>query len=229
MELTPSSCKAPTWWVVRGTARLAVVRRNDPATTPVAYRRCGQKLKRCLDGYLTAQANILLMKRPTITPLAVCAILLVAVGCDFDPLGDLFEPTVARIGGTWTLDAAGLQDPDVGEISCNASRYRLVIDQDGRNSAFTGTYGGGKLTCVRQGETILDRTATGMIVNGTVGKASLLSSASVSFDFDTRDAHQRGNLLYGDSKRMGGTATWRIDFGGDIGSVNLVGQWEAVR
>ncbi len=59
--------------------------------------------------------------------------------------------------------------------------------------------------------------------------AILLSSSSVSFDFDTRDAHQGGNLVYGDFNRMGGTATWRIDFGGDIGSVGLVGAWEAVR
>ena len=82
---------------------------------------------------------------------------------------------------------------------------------------------------MHQGETILDRTATGTIVNGIVGEASLFSSASVRFDLDLRDTHQGGNLRYGDSKRMGGTATWRIDVGGDIGIVSLVGQWEAAR
>jgi hypothetical protein len=170
------------------------------------------------------------MKNLTITPLAICAILLVAVGCDFDVLEpDFFEPIVPHIGGTWTFSAGDLQDSEGSEVSCNASGYRMVFDQGGRNSAFTGTYGGGKLTCVRQGETILDRAATGTIVNGTVGETSLFSSAPVSFDFDTRDAHQGGNLAYGDSTRMGGTATWRIDFGGDIGSVSLVGVWEAVR
>lgn len=159
-------------------------------------------------------------------PPAVCVILLVAVGCDFDVFGDFLEPKAARIGGTWTFNAAGLHGSDV---SCNASGYRLVIDQDGRNSVFTGTYGGGKLSCVRQGETILDRATTGTIVNGTVGEGSILGSSPVSFDFDTKDAHQGGNLVYGDLDRMGGTATWRIDFGGDIGSVGLVGVWEAVR
>jgi hypothetical protein len=105
----------------------------------------------------------------------------------------------------------------------------LVIDQDGRNSIFTGTYGGGKLTCVRQGETILDRPTNGTIVNGFVGLGNLFSSSSVNFDFDTGEVHQQGRVAYGDSNKMSGTATWRIDFGGDIGSVSLVGRWEAVR
>ena len=155
--------------------------------------------------------------------LAVSAILLAASGCN---IGPDFSPKLGLISGTWTFNAASLQDSDGGEVSCNASGYQVVIDQEPGDSNFTGTYGGGKLTCVLQGNTILDRSASGTIVNGTLGLGSIVSSPSVSFDFDTRDAHQRGNRV---GNKMDGTATWRIDFGGDIGSVSLSGQWRAVR
>lgn len=46
-------------------------------------------------------------RRLTIIPLSVCAMLLGAVGCNIDVIG---EPRVARIGGTWTFSAAGFQD-----------------------------------------------------------------------------------------------------------------------
>ena len=42
----------------------------------------------------------------------VCAMLLGAVGCNIDVIG---EPRVARIGRTWTFSAAGFQD-SYGEL-----------------------------------------------------------------------------------------------------------------
>ena len=66
------------------------------------------------------------MNRLTIIRPAVCAILLVAVGYDLDVFGDFLEPKAARIGGTWTFNAAGL---DGSDVSCNASWAELVANK----------------------------------------------------------------------------------------------------
>ncbi len=157
--------------------------------------------------------------------LAISAILLAACG-DIDFAS---QRTLPDISGNWTFEAFLLEDfktTDDG-ILCDASGYRLVIDQnEGARSLFTGTYSDGRLTCVLQGDTILDRSASGTIVNGVVGAKAPFESAPVEFDFDTRvDAHHEGFL--GALSQLGGSAKWSVDFGGDIGRLGLSGSWGA--
>jgi hypothetical protein len=161
-----------------------------------------------------------------LAPLLVLGSVLGALGCD--PVGDLGAP---RIGGSWTFSAANLQDVERDGITCSASGYRLVIDQNG--TRFTGTYDRGRLTCVLQGATILDTLETGMIVNGSVVEGDLFQGGGLHFDFDTSDVagrrsprHQSGCACW---SGMSGSASWRVDVGGNTGSVTVSGVWRAER
>ena len=164
--------------------------------------------------------------------LAVSAILLSAcTGAPVDPINVEPYRTVPNISGVWTFEAdliENLPSPADG-IVCDASGYQLVIDQNEGATTFTGTYSGGKLTCVLQGDTLLNRSASGTIVNGIVGHVGIFTAfAPVEFDFDTRDAHQTGSVRSDTS--MTGSASWRIDFADRIfGSISLSGEWMAVR
>ncbi len=160
--------------------------------------------------------------------LAVSAILLAASGCKIGP----FEASVPDISGNWTFAASHLIDDVLNQpdgIVCDASGYQLVIDQNEGATTFTGTYSGGRLTCVLQGDTILDRSASGIIVNGIIGRKAPFESADMRVDFDTRaDAHHEG-FLNALSTGLGGNANWRVDFGGDIGRVLVFGSYHAGR
>lgn len=168
--------------------------------------------------------------------LAVSAIVLAASGCNIGP--DLSGTSAPDISGSWTFEASfhnvisRINQPD-DDIFCDA-KYRLVIDQN--DNTFTGTYSGGGLICVLRGDTILNRPASGTIVNGTVGDDGWLCikecGIEVSFGFDTMNARQTGLLSgsLGNRTSMSGTANWRAYLGvADVGTSPLRGPWTAVR
>ncbi|MCH9015621.1 MAG: hypothetical protein IH877_08060 [Gemmatimonadetes bacterium] len=129
-----------------------------------------------------------------------------------------------------------------GTFQGSDTTITIQLDRSGNvtiqlnDNTFTGTYSGGGLICVLRGDTILDRSTSGTIVNGTVGDDGWLCikecGIEVSFGFDTMNARQTGLLSgsLGNRTSMSGTANWRADLGvADVGISPLRGPWEAVR
>ena len=155
------------------------------------------------------------------------------------------SPTPAFVFGSWAFNAWDLVG---GDVTCDMPRpreadenvvpadgiplMRLRFEQDG--DRFSGTYGRtreggtsqGRFTCLLNGDTILnDVDFRGAVVNGEVGSLSAFeSTASLSFDLGAPDLHFAGTIC-GDS--MAGRAALRVDFGGDVGVVELAGPWLA--
>lgn len=149
----------------------------------------------------------------------LCAI----AGCDGDGGTGTPGPNVA---GRWIYRAVDLHGT---QVSCSTSQVVLTLVRipgslrlDAR---FDGSAFAFRLEC-RQGE----RSATILFTDGTSVVNGEIRDDVVAFDFGFPDFLHTGTL--GDGS-MSGTVATRLDLSGtplsEVGIVNLVGEWEAVR
>ena len=144
------------------------------------------------------------------------------VACDGNPVGD--DP--ANVAGRWVYRASDLTGP---EVSCSSSDVVLTlvrapgsirVDARFQGSAFTF-----RIEC-RQG----DRTATLQFTGGTSVVNGEIDDGIVAFDFSSPDFIHTGTVVDG---TMSGTVATRLDLRqsalSEVGIVNLIGEWTAVR
>jgi hypothetical protein len=129
---------------------------------------------------------------------------------------DTGPSTPADVSGTWSASVSNMSGSGVSCTSDGATL--LTLSQTG--STFSGTYSGGELTCSGPGGTTSGPIGSGLVVNGEV------DGNNVSFDLDTPDFHQTGNV---DGTSISGNARWRFDFGPPTGVITLNGNWAAAK
>ncbi len=153
--------------------------------------------------------------------LGTLALALVLSGCGGDSTGPPEPPPNVNVGGGWNWASTDLSGTITGiAFVCDFQRT-LHLVQTGLN--LSGSIGAAELSC-RAGtaqESVIFGSEN--IVNGSV------NGNSVRFDFTTQDMHHEGTASGTCGTSMNGTATYRLDFGGDVGLVVLTGSWRAIR
>jgi hypothetical protein len=149
--------------------------------------------------------------------------LLVVPACeDGNPL-DVGGPNVS---GRWIYRATELRGT---EVVCETSEVILTLVRTPASlrvdARFDGSAFSFRMEC-RQG----DRTATLLFTEGTSVLNGEIEEGVVAFDFAFPDFLHTGTIGEGS---MGGTVATRLDLSqsplSQVGSVNLVGEWTAVR
>ena len=159
---------------------------------------------------------------PARIPCLLCALLALLASCDDDgPVGGDDQLT-----GRWVYRAVDLKGT---EVTCSTSDVVLAlvrtpgsIDVDAR---FDGSAFAFSMDC-RRGE----QTARLMFTGGTSVVNGEVEDGAVAFDFVAPDFIHTGTIG-GDV--MSGTVATRLDLSqsplSQVGIVNLIGEWEAVR
>lgn len=152
----------------------------------------------------------------------VLAVLTGVPRCDDGGLGPDRSP---RLSGQWTYSATNLQG---ASVTCSSSSLRLTLIQSASievDAYFTGSTVDFEIECNRD-----DRKATLFFPEGTAVKNGAVEDGVVAFDFEQPDFIHTGTLQDG---VMSGTVATRLDLTGtvlgDLGVVNLVGDWHATR
>lgn len=148
--------------------------------------------------------------------------LLCLLSCDDNPVGD----DATNVTGRWLYQASELTGP---EVSCSTSDVVLTLVQAPGSirvdARFEGSAFAFRMEC-RQGE----RTATLQFTGATSVVNGEIEDGIVAFDFDAPDFIHTGTLVDGS---MGGTVATRLDLRqsslSEVGIVNLIGEWTAVR
>jgi len=154
--------------------------------------------------------------------MGLLALLCAVPGCDGDGGTGTPGPNVA---GRWAYRATALHGT---QVSCSTSQVVLnLVRIPGSlrlDARFDGSAFAFQLEC-SQGE----RTATLRFTDGTSVLNGEIQDGVVAFDFGFPDFIHTGTL----ADEMGGTVATRLDLSGtplsEVGVVNLVGEWEAVR
>lgn len=159
--------------------------------------------------------------RAPVTPLALL-VLLILSGCDGNPL-DVGGP---NLSGRWIYRATQLRGTGV---VCETSEVVLTLVRTPGSLRVDARFDGSafpfRIEC-RQG----DRKATMLFTDGTSVLNGEIVDDVVAFDFAFPDFLHTGTV--GDGS-MGGVIATRLDLSqsplSQVGAVNLVGEWIAVR
>lgn len=141
--------------------------------------------------------------------------------CDDDVVGD--DPS--NVAGRWIYQASELSGP---EVTCSTSDVVLTLVRAGSlrlDSRFEGSAFSFRMECQRG-----DRTATLLFTQGASVVNGQIEQGLVAFDFEAPDFIHTGSVT---EDSMGGTVATRLDLTqtslSDVGIVNLIGEWTAVR
>lgn len=162
------------------------------------------------------------MRTPICRSLAL-AFLAAVAGCDDD--GSLGPDSIPRLTGQWVYTAPALEGV---AVTCSTTPTRMNLVQTGAlevDARFTGDILNFEIECRREGRsTALFFPEGSDVLNGE------LEDDRVAFDFEDPDFLHTGTI---EGDRMSGTVATRLDLSGtilgDLGTVDLVGNWEAVR
>jgi len=127
--------------------------------------------------------------------------------------GDGTGVNALNLSGNWVYSTSNLAS---GGVTCNSSGTALTISQQG--GTFSGSYNGGTISCFSSGGSFSGDVGSGTVVNGS------LNGTGVSFDLDTGDWHNSGNVS---GNSMSGTVTVRLVV--NSSTVILTGSWAAAR
>ncbi|HEY7472513.1 MAG TPA: hypothetical protein VIE68_09220 [Gemmatimonadota bacterium] len=143
-------------------------------------------------------------------------------GCDGNP----FDQGGENVSGRWIYRATELRGT---EVVCTTTDVVLTLVRTpgslNLDARFDGSAFPFQVECV-QG----DRTATLLFTEGTTVVNGEIEAGVVAFDFEKPDFIHTGTVVDGS---MSGTVATRLDLSqsplSQVGVVNLVGQWEAVK
>lgn len=153
----------------------------------------------------------------TLFLLVFCSLL----ACDGNPVGD----DASNVTGRWIYRASALTGT---EVTCTTSEIVLTLVRAPGSIRVDSRFGGStfvfQMEC-RRGE----RTAT-LLFGGTPVVNGEVEEGVVAFDFVAPDFIHTGTVA---GESMSGTVATRLDLRqsplSEVGIVNLIGQWEAVR
>lgn len=155
-------------------------------------------------------------------PLVLLCATLFAVACESEgPSG----VDGASVNGRWIYVASEMTGT---QVTCSTTEVTITLVQSPSlqvDAVFEGTTFNFQVECSRG-----EQTATLLFTEGTTIENGEIDDGRVSFDFASPDFLHTGTL---EGSTMSGTLATRLDLSdtpiSNVGEVNLVGTWQAVR
>jgi hypothetical protein len=139
---------------------------------------------------------------------------------------DVITNDPSNVAGRWVYQATELTGPDV---TCTTSDVVLTLVRAPGSIRLDSRFDGSAFAFTMECRSD-DRTATLLFTEGASVVNGEVDEGVVAFDFEAPDFIHTGSII---QDSMGGTVATRLDLTqsslSDVGVVNLIGEWTAVR